>query len=198
MATTLEVVNECLATMGEAPLNTLSEPHEYKSSALRYLARANKAIQSRGWWFNTEYAELAPNSVNGQIQLPGDCLKFQSGVRTQNTFTAIKPWLVQRGTRIYDTTTGSYVLSETVSGEIVREVAFDELPHVMNDYIASEAVLKFQSNFDADNSKRQELDQANKMARALASAENIRQYRVNLLNNNSRLARIKRVTRRSV
>lgn len=198
MATTLDVVNECLATMGESPLNTLAEPHEFKASAQRFLARANKSLQSRGWWFNIEYIELNPNSVNGQVQLPGDCLKFQSGVRTQHVFTPIKPWLVQRGTRIYDTTTRSFVITEQVSGELTREVAFEDLPPVMNDYVAAEAVLKFQSNFDADNSKRQELDQARTMARIAASAENIRQSRVNMINNNSRLSRIKRATRRSV
>ena len=198
MASSLDVVNECLASMGEAPLNTLSEPHEFRGSALKSLARANSRIQAAGWWFNIEAIELTPNSTTAQIQLPGDCLKWQSGVRTADTLLRgqPKPWLVERGGRLYDTRTQAFEITETVVGELVREVPFEDLPQVMNDYVAAEAVLKFQSGFDADNSKRQELVAAWQLAKISANSENIRQLGVNLVNSNSRLERIKRVTRR--
>ena len=198
MASSLDVVNECLASMGEAPLNTLSEPHEFRGSALKSLARANSRIQAAGWWFNIEAIELVPNSTTAQIQLPGDCLKWQSGVRTADTLLRgqPKPWLVERGGRLYDTRAQAFEITETVVGELVREVPFEDLPQVMNDYVAAEAVLKFQSGFDADNSKRQELVAAWQLAKISANSENIRQLGVNLVNSNSRLERIKRVTRR--
>lgn len=198
MASTLAVVNECLASMGEAPLNTLLEPHELKGSAQKALSRANRRIQAPGWWCNVETATFNPAPVTGFIQLPGDCLKWQSNVRAADTLVRqqAKPWLVERGLRLYDTRTRSFVITEEVIGELVREVPFEELPAVLNDYIAAEAVLRFQSNFDADNSKRQELEANWKICRAEAKAENIRQLGINLLNNNSRLARIKSVTRR--
>lgn len=198
MASTLDVVNDCLATMGEAPLNTLAEPHEFRGSALRKLARANTSIQAHGWWFNKEAVTLNPSSVTGQIQLPSDCLKFQSGVRSTDLLLRgmPKPWIVQRGQRLYDTRARSFTITEEVIGEIVREVPFEDLPQVINDYVAAEAVIKFQSDFDADNSKRQELTQAWGLARTQANAENIRQLGVNMINNNSRLSRIKRVTGR--
>jgi len=198
MATTLDVVNSCLATLGEKPLNTLAEPHTFRAPAQTALRDANKRIQAPGWWFNIEAMTMTPAPLTGQMQLPGDCIKWQSGVRSSDTLirSQAKPWIVQRGTRLYDTRTHSYVMTEDVTGEIVRLVAFDELPPVMSDYIAAEAVLKFQSNFDADNSRRQELTQAWTIARMEAKAENIRQLGVNLLNNNVRLQRIKSVTRR--
>lgn len=196
MASTLDVVNDCLATLGEAPLNALTEPHEFRGTAQRILARASKRIQATGWWFNTEAITLTPNPT-GQIVLPGDYLKWQSGVRSSDQLVRgqSKPWLVDRAGRIYDTRNRTFVITEDVTGELVRELPFDTLPTVVNDYIAAEAVLKFQSNFDADNSKRQELTQAWQLARTEARAENIRQLGVNLLHNNSRLSRIKRVTR---
>lgn len=198
MATTLDVVNECLASMGEVPLNTLLEPHEFRGSATRALSAANKRLQSTGWWFNTEQATLSPAPGTGHITLPGDALKWQSGVRASDTLTRTqpKPWLVQRGLRLYDIRERTYVHTQDVSGELVREVLFEELPHVMNEYIAAEAVLRFQSSFDADNSKRQELVQRWTLARSEARAENIRQLGVNMINNNVRLQRIKSVTRR--
>jgi len=198
MATTLDVVNECLATLGEAPLNTLTEPHELKSSAQKVLSRANRRIQSRGWWCNTEAATFSPAPITGFIQLPADCLKWQSNVRTSDLLVRQqpKPWLVERGGRLYDTRTRTYIITEDVTGELVREVPFEQLPAVLNDYIAAEAVLRFQSSYDADNSKRQELTQALGLCRMEANAEQTRQSAINMINNNTRLSRIKAVTRR--
>lgn len=198
MATTLEVVNECLATMGEAPLNTLTEPHEFKASALRYLAKENRTIQSPGWWYNLEAMTMAPAPSTGHMQLAGDVIKWQSGVRSSDMLvrSQAKPWIVQRGSRLYDTRNRTFVMTEEVTGEIVREVPFTDLPPVVNDYVTASTVLKFQSNFDADNSRRQELTQLFTMARAAANSENIRQLSVNMINNNARLQRIKQVSRR--
>ena len=198
MATTLDVVNECLATLGEVPLNTLAEPHEFKASAQRYLSRANRRIQSTGYWFNTESATLAPAPLTGHITLSGDTISWRSGVRARDTLTleAAQPWLVQRGTRLYDTRNRTYVHTLPAIGTLIREVPFEDLPPVANDLIAAEAVLRFQSSFDADNSKRQELAQAWSLATTALRAENIRQAKVNLINSNPRLHRIKSKTAR--
>lgn len=197
MASTLDVVNDCLATLGEAPLNTLLEPHEFRGTAQRLLTKASRRIQAPGWWFNTEAITFTPNPT-GQIVLPGDYLKWQSGVRSSDMLvrSEAKPWLVERGGRLYDTRTRSFVLTENVTGELVRELPFEQLPAIINDYVAAETVLKFQSHFDGDNSRRQELTQAWVLARTAANAENTRQLGVNFIYNNSRLSRIKRVTRR--
>lgn len=193
MATTLDVVNDCLATLGETPLNTLLEPHEFKSAAQRQLAKENRAIQSRGFWFNTEAMTLTPAPTTGHCQLGGDIIKWESGVRARDTLVMNepKPWIVQRGTRLYDTRNRTYSIDEPASGHVVRLVPFEDLPPVVNDYVAAQAVLKFQSNFDADNSRRQELVEAWKVAKIQFESEHIRQTSVNSINNNDRLMRIK-------
>lgn len=188
MYTTLEVVNGCLASMGEVPLSSLAEPHAMKGAAIAELNRANKSVQSQGRWFNTESVDLTPDSVNGWITLAGDCLKFQSG--TPNAVA--KPYLVQRGNRLYNLNTRSYTLTEPVSGVITRLVAFDELPPLAANFIATTAVLKFQSNFDGDNNKRQELKEDNVRARVEFMAEDIRQRGLNLLDSNRTLQRLRR------
>lgn len=197
MTTVLDVVNECLATLGEAPLNTMLEPHVFRGTAQRTLAKASKEIQSKGWWFNTEAATLSP-ATNGEVYLPADCLKWQSGVRTADMLVRgqPKPWLVQRGQRLYDTRTQSYAITEDVAGELVREVPFTDLPPVISAYIASYTVLQFQVNFDADRAREERLVQRVALTRAEANAENTRQLGVNLLNNNARLSRIRATTRR--
>ena len=198
MATTLDVVNDCLATMGEAPLNALTEPHSYKGAALKQLAKANERIQAPGWWFNIEVMTVIPAPTTGQVQLAGDVVKWSSGVRSADTLvrSQAKPWLVKRGSRLYDTRTHSYVITEEATGEVVRLIPFEDLPSVINSYVAAEAALKFQSVYDADNSRRAELQEAWRMARLEANSENIRQLGVNMINNNVRLQRIKSVTRR--
>lgn len=197
MASTLDVVNDCLSSMGEAPLNTLSEPHEFKGSALRLLNRTNRIVQEVGWWCNTEAYTARPTSGVAYIQLPSDVLKWRSGVKSRDTLVQqqAKPWIVQRGTRLYDTRKRSYEVTEEVTGEIVRELPFEDLPAVLNEYVAAQTILRFQSNFDADTQKRQELTQIWQQARLMAQAEDIRQAKVNLRDNNPRLAYIKSVTR---
>lgn len=197
MATTLDLVNDCLATMGESPLTTLAEPHEFKSAALRKLSKANRDVQSQGWWFNTEAITLSPAPVTGHIQLAGDIIKWQSGVRSTDLLVrgTPKPWLVQRGTRLYDTRLRSYSLTEEVTGEVTRLLPYEDLPPVAQDLVSAQAVLRFQSDFDADNSRREELMQEWQIARQLLNSEQIRQSSVNAIDNNVRLQRVKRVTR---
>ena len=196
MATKLDVVNNCLGTLGEAPLNTLVELHEFKSSILRLLDESNARIQSTGWWFNTEAVTFVPNGI-GEVTLPGDCLKYQSGVRNHSLVQGErKPWIVERGTRLYDTRTQSYTLTEaSIVGELVREVPFEDIPRVVNEFIAADVVLRFQSSYDADTRKREELAQTHQLAKVAANSENIRQLQINLLNINPRLSRIKSVAR---
>lgn len=198
MATTLEVVNECLASLGEAPLNTLTEPHVFKSAAVQRLSEASKRIQARGWWYNLEAQTIEPDPLYGKLQLAGDALQWQSGVRSRDTLvrSQAKPWVVQRGRFLYDTRNQTYVFTESVTGEIAREVPFEDLPQQIADYIRAETVLQFQSGFDADTQRRVELTATWQTARVEAKAENTRQLAVNLINNNTRLQRIKSVTRR--
>lgn len=196
MATQLDIVNDCLASLGETPLNTLTEQHAFKGAALSCLARRSTEIQAKGWWYNTETVYLIPDPINSFITLPGDCVRWQSGVRNKDTLYANqpKPWLVERGTRLYDTRNRTYVLTEDVTGTVIRELPIGDVPQVINTYIAAATVLQFQSDFDADSQKRAFLAQALKEAKMEVNSEQARQLKVNLVNSNYRLARIKRVS----
>jgi hypothetical protein len=131
--------------------------------------------------------------LTGHITLAGDAISWRSGSRARDTLTlgAAQPWIVQRGTRLYDTRNRTYVFTEDAIGELIREIPFEDLPPVVNDLVAAEAVLRFQSSFDADNSKRQELAQSWALATTAMKSENIRQAGVNLIASNYRLQRIK-------
>jgi hypothetical protein len=199
MYTTLQVVNDCLATMGEAPLNSLSESHGFKGSALRCLQQVDRQTQSRGWWYNTEEMTLTPSPDDKSIYLPGDVARVNFGFIsvTGHNCGQWQGRYVQRGRRLYDVTKGTYEIEETLTAQLVRLVPFPDLPLCVAELVAAETVLKFQSDYDGDNNRRAELVSAVKDARTWANSEDIRQRRVNLYNINTRLQRIKRVTSRA-
>ncbi len=199
MYTTLQVVNKCLATMGEAPLNSLSENHGFRGAAVRCLNEANQQTQSRGWWYNTEEMELVPSPDDGGIYLPGDVTRVNFGF-VSVTRIDCGQWqgrYVQRGRRLYDVVDGTYVIAETLRAQVIRKIPYEEVPDCVAELIAAEAVLKFQSDYDGDNNRRSELQQDLSRCMTYAVAEDIRQRRVNLYHLNPRLQRIKRVTMRA-
>lgn len=191
----LDVVNEMLGTMGEAPLNSLSDAHAFRGACLSTLNNLNNQIQAKGWWFNRELLALAPSALDSSIYLPGDAInvrvpRLTTGRSTRN--------YVKRGRRLYNLDTGTYEFTDTVDVEVIRLVPFQELPETAAQYIAAKAVLQFQSKYDGDTAKTRELRErieSRDGAYAAINAEETRSRQVNLIESNSRLQRLKRVTR---
>ena len=196
MLTQIDVVNKCLSTLGEVPLSSLSVPHAFKGAALKELADASRVVQGQGWWFNSEQIRLTPSSDTGEVYLPGDAMKVKFGYLGLDDmrYHPHQGQYVQRGRRLYDLVGGTYVITESLPAVVVRELAFEDLPVCIADYVSATAVLKFQSVYDGDNNRRIELSDDLKGARIYANAEQTRQLRHNAINTNPRLQRIKRVT----
>lgn len=176
----LDVVNSCIATMGEASINTLEEYHPYRDTALNYLQQANRSAQKRGWWFNEEQLVLVPD-VSGYLYVPQDAL----GVRILDCDTA-----AQRGKRLYNTRRNNYEWDRDVTVSVVRLIEFEQLPFVVADYVAAHTVLRFQREFDGDRQRTSELALEVQAARLDLVAEDTRQRRPNLLLTPSNLANI--------
>lgn len=193
---TLDVVNEMLGTMGEAPLNSLDDPHTFLGSALKMLDKNDAQIQARGWWFNTEDITLQPSSLDSGVYLPGDTISVnvypnQLGMGTTRS-------IVQRGRRLYNTNNGTYVFSGPVRVSLKRRVPFEDMPETAAQYIASKAVLQFQSDYDGDTAKTRELSSRISGPEGTFQAiqrEHTRESQPNLLLGNDRLQRLKSITR---
>ncbi len=183
---TLEVVNGCLASMGEAPLNSLSDPHAFRGAAISTLDKRDRAIQARGWWFNTEKITLSPSPVDGRLYLPGDVIELQSGSGRY----------VQRGRLVYDTSEGTTQFSTSITVSIVRRIPFADIPEIVADYIAAATVVTFQAEFDGDSEKGRLLLAKETAARQAAISADVRNSGANLLANNSRIMTIKSRQRR--
>ncbi|ATI16342.1 tail protein [Caulobacter phage Lullwater] len=171
----LDVINDMLATLGESPLNDLSEDHPLVAAGRRTLRVVSTREQAKKWWFNTELLTLTPDP-DKNIYVPGDTIS----VDTKDSRD-----YAQRGRRLYNLTTGSYQFNSKVSIRLVREIPFEDLPVSAADYIATAAILSFCSSYDADQAKVRQLKEDRSIAWATLNAEHIRYKKTNLLNRQS-------------
>lgn len=182
---TLDVLNEMLGTMGEAPLSSLEDAHAYRGAGLRYLTNTSRRIQSRGWWFNMDEVTLSPME-NGRIALPNDAMAVRTG---SYAYT-------KRGPYLYDLSTNDYQFTADVPAIIVRLVAFEDLPESAAAYIAAQAVERFQSRYDGDATRTAALMKERIAAYAECNIEHTRNRKSNFILSNPRLARIKMASNR--
>ncbi|MEJ1593529.1 hypothetical protein SMA75_20255 [Escherichia coli] len=170
MLTELEVVNSCLATLGESPLNSIDPDHPFVPSAQAMLARAMVQEQGKGWWFNTDYMALQPDPVTKFVYFPNDAITVDTG---GNAY-------VQRGRRMWNRATSTYEIGETVYIKVVRKIPFDELPELANQLVGDRAVMDFQHEFDGDAQKYAKLKDIYNQSFITIKAEEIRQQKANL------------------
>lgn len=195
----LDVVNEMLGTMGENRLDDINTPHHNKEDALATLARVSKGVQTRGYWFNLDTAKLSPSLVAGptlgHITLPVGTL----GVRIPRQYNWCRPPISMRAGKLFDNSNNSLVFTQDVEVLLVVEIPFENLPETVAAYIASKAVMEFQSNYDGDTQKTRELRErieGPQGTRSMLNAEDTRETQANMIDSNSRLQYIKHITRR--
>lgn len=182
---TLSVVNRCFAKMGEAPLPDLNEDHELLPAAMAAIKDKSLRTQVRGWWFNTDYFRVEPDS-NNEIVFPPDTIN----VRVDDD--AAPGRYVAQGGKLYDRVKRTNEITRRIKMRVIREVPFDELPIEAAAYIGDLAVAEFQTDYDGDNTKTLRLlnsIEGPHGSRAMLNAEEIRQKRVNLFHLSPRLMR---------
>lgn len=174
---TLTVVNSMLATMGEAPLASLEEPHTFKGAALTFLDRNSKVTQARGWWFNMESLTLSP-MLNKRILLANDII----GIRTSDSK------IVQRGQYLYNLNGGTDQFDAAVKLIAIRNIPFESLSETVSDYIGWKAAHQFQLDYDGDSTRTRELEKLRDEAYIVVRADDIRNKQVNMIESNTRLS----------
>ena len=145
--TELEAINAILATISEAPLNTLvgELPHD-AAMAQGMLHNHSRRIQVRGWSFNTDTSfTLYPNE-DGEVVLPLNALVVT---------VPSNPALVVRGQKLYDTTGHSYEIGAEQSADIIWFLPFEELPEHARALIFASAGRQFQDQVLGDASLHQ-------------------------------------------
>lgn len=187
LITELDIVNACLKSMGEAPINSTSSGSPIVQAALESLYRAHQQEQAIGWYFNIESVTLDPNT-DQQYQAPADTLSLSTD---QNP-----PWLSMRGSRLYDNRKAAYYTGTApITVRLVRLVALDELSYNAASLVLAATVLDFQDSFDADEQKVQKAQEAYQKAYTILNAEHIRSVDANMLYQGANGSKINRTRR---
>jgi hypothetical protein len=137
--TELDAINSMLATIGEAPISTLSSGlHADATMAIDTLRQVSREVQQVGWYFNREFKyELIPNT-DGNIVLPLNIASIDVESRNTNTMD-----VVPRGNRLYDMTGHTYTFDNKITATVIFILPFDELPEIAKTYITIRASRLF-------------------------------------------------------
>lgn len=165
--TELEIVNACRAVMGMVPIPTLVGNDDPNVTAiLNAITECSRREQSRKWWFNVSWPTLSPDGVTGEITIPANTLEIDSLV----------PGLpaVQRGTRLYNPLTGSYVFTDPLPVYLVELLDFEDLPLTFQEMIKLLVIFQYQRDYDADPQKLQIINAQIIDVRSTVNAQHIR------------------------
>ncbi|UWI83469.1 tail tubular protein A [Ralstonia phage BHDT_So9] len=172
--TQLDVVNACLRSMGETPLNSIDLDHPYVASALGILSEMNVLEQELGWWFNTDYTVLHPDPDTGFVYIPADSLNCRMSPDNSQ--------YVERGNRMWDTLNSTYDIGIDLPVCIYRNIDFDNLSIGAKLMISLRTQLSFQDAFDGDSDKYQKIYQQYQQAYGRLRRLHIKNQNLNMMN----------------
>ena len=169
MFTELDVVNACLATIGETPLLELEDDHDMVAAARSQLRKSTVAVMHRPWWFNTDFVTLQVANDHF-IYVPRDAVAVTVRGRSD---------LAQRGRRLWNRFESTYEMTSPVHAVVTRDLPFEDLPSPAQLHLLNHTVLAFQTDFDGDNSKFQKLSGLLQQSYVSLNTEHIRQVALN-------------------
>ena len=148
----INMINECLMSIGEPPYpeGTLPEHIQLGSDgdvARRMVASTMVEVQSRGWWFNTDYEfvfypdsgiNIGAETEGGFIVVPSNLIRMDVGNTTEK-----HRFIIKEG-RIYDMLEQDFVHDMPITADVVWLADYESLPYVAYTYISLRAARKFQ------------------------------------------------------
>jgi len=143
--TELEAVNEMLASIGQAPVNTLAVTGiSDVNIAKQRLASQTRKVLLHGFAFNTDDKYTLNPDIDGLIAIPSNALGIESTNPTIELVQRRHPGGVMR---LYNRTAGAFEFTTPVEVEVVWGFTFEDLPEAARSYIAISAGRRFQSKF---------------------------------------------------
>ena len=132
--TKLEAVNTMLTSIGEQPIQNLNDLAGLSDASIaeQILDNVSRAVQSRGWVFNTDIGiSKAPNQYNEIVLDPSELR-----VDTQSLLRQGDKDYVERGRKLYDRFNNTFKFTTSVKLNIIKLLTFDDLPEPARRYIA--------------------------------------------------------------
>ena len=140
--TELEAVNLMLSVIGELPVDDLrlAETNADVKMALQLLRSATRALQVKGWQFNTNLAVTMDPMPDGTIRLPVNAVRC---VPADDVVQDVRFSI--RGQRLWNVKTNSFIWDTSVVADVTVLLPFDDLPEPVRYYLAEKAGQRFQS-----------------------------------------------------
>jgi hypothetical protein len=140
--TELEAINTILSVIGESPISSLSEISSVADAvtAQSILSEVSRQVQTKGWHFNTEKNfELSPEAFSKEIVIPTNALR----VDAMGSDRLLD--VVQRGSRLYNRETHTYIFESSIKCDLVILLPFTDLPQAARHYVTIKAARVFQA-----------------------------------------------------
>tara|TARA_Y100000310_G_C20680339_1_gene815559 strand:- start:1392 stop:2039 length:648 start_codon:yes stop_codon:yes gene_type:complete len=134
--TELEAINTMLTSIGEQPVideNNLAGLAD-ASIAKDILSNTSRAVQSRGWIFNTDLdVEMSPDNTK-RIKIPSNVIRVDTTTRLRTSTEDI----VERAGYLYDrkNNTDNFVVGTKIKVNRIVLLKFEELPEPARRYIS--------------------------------------------------------------
>lgn len=136
---TLDAVNEILESIGQPPVTTLDTGGaSEEADAERFLDRANRNVQKRGWQMNTIVQKQHTPDGSGLISLGSSVLRMSVNPNSFPLRASI------RNGALYDLDNDTNVFTKSVYLDVVSLVPFTQLTQAMANYIVKYAAQDFQ------------------------------------------------------
>ena len=135
--TELEAVNTMLTSIGEQPIQNLNDLAGLSDASIakQILDNVSRAIQSRGWIFNTDLDVSMQINQYGEITLSPDILRVDTTSLVRQGDTDI----VERGRKLYDRQKQSFTFTSNVKVNQIKLLTFEALPEPARRYISIRA-----------------------------------------------------------
>jgi hypothetical protein len=139
--TKLQAVNTMLATIGSAPVNTITGSNSADvAMALQTLDEVSVSVQSKGWHFNTEEDRVyTPDHLTKEISVGNNILLCDVKYPNNQDLD-----VVLRGSKLYDRLNMTFQFEDQIKAKVIIALEWDDLPQAARFYIMIRSARIFQ------------------------------------------------------
>jgi hypothetical protein len=179
--TELEAVNSMLATIGEAPVNSITGTLPLDASlAKNTLNEINREVQSAGWHFNMRYDYTLSLDTDNKIPLADNIMRVDLN---PNKYSVTEFDIIKQGSFLFNKKGNTFTFDQALDAVVTLYLDFTDLPENARRYITLRASRIFQDRTIGGNTLHRyaSVDEAN--ALALLKQEETQTGNHNIFNN---------------
>ena len=162
--TELEAVNSMLATIGEAPVNSITGTLPLDASlAKNTLNEINREVQSAGWHFNSRTKYTLSLHTDSKIPLADNIMRVDLDI---NQYTPTEFDVIKQGSFLFNKVGNTFTFDQALDANVILYLDFTDLPENARRYITLRASRIFQDRTIGGNTLHRyaSVDEANALA----------------------------------